>query len=51
MKTKSFYNKPIAKVVKIDCVYLADISGYGPGGSGQQSVSVSMPESTEPEQE
>jgi len=35
MKTKSFYSKPIAKVVKIDCVYLnGTISGYGPGGSG-----------------
>jgi hypothetical protein len=52
MKTKSFYNKPIAKVVKIDCVYLQNtISGYGPGGTGQQSVSVSMSESTEMEQE
>ena len=36
MKTKSFYSKPTVKVVKIDCVYLADISGYGPGGSGQE---------------
>ena len=38
MKTKSFYSKPIAKVVKIDCVYLnGTISGYGPGeGTGQE---------------
>ncbi len=43
MNKKKIYNKPIAKVVKIDCVYLADISGYGPGGSGQgQSVPVSI---------
>ena len=52
MNKKKFYNKPIAKVVKIDCVYLdSTISGYGPGGTGQQSVSVSMSESTEMEQE
>ena len=50
MKTKSFYSKPTVKVVKIDCVYLADISGYGPGGSGQQSVP-EVPVNTEPEQE
>ena len=53
MKTKSFYNKPTVKVVKIDHVHLLDdsIEPYGPGGSGQQSVSVSMSESTEMEQE
>lgn len=43
MNKKKIYNKPIAKVVKIDCVYLADTSDYGPGGSGQgQSVPVSI---------
>lgn len=52
MKTKSFYSKPTVKIVKIDCVYLnGTTSDYGNGGTGQQSLSVSMSESTEPEQE
>jgi len=50
MKTKSFYNKPIAKVVKIDCVCIVDTSGYGPGGSGGGSSVTEVPESTETEQ-
>lgn len=38
MKTKSFYNKPTVKIVKIDHVHLLDdsIEPYGPGGSGHE---------------
>ena len=38
MKTKSFYNKPTVKIVKIDHVHLLDdsIEPYVPGGSGQE---------------
>ena len=52
MNKKKFYNKPIAKVVKIDCVYLQNtISGYGPGGTGGGQSVPEVPGSTEPEQE
>ena len=45
MNKKKIYNKPIAKIVKIDHVHLLNESKdpYGPGGSGQgQSVPVSI---------
>ena len=50
MNKKKFYSKPIAKVVKIDCVYLADTSDYGPGGSGGGNSVTEVPVSTEAEQ-
>jgi len=52
MNKKKFYNKPIVKIVKIDCVHLLNESRdpYGPGGSGGGNNVTEVPVSTEAEQ-